>query len=55
MKKNKLSLKDLKIQSFVTQEKPLDKKTIKGGGTHYSFCSFEPCDCDDTYPFEPYK
>ena len=55
MKKSKLSLKELKVQSFVTQQESVNKQTIKGGaGTHYSFCSFQPCNCEDTfYPIEP--
>lgn len=54
MKKNKLSLKELKIRSFVTEAKTKKSDTLKGGaaGTHYSHCSFEPCDCQSTDPFE---
>ncbi|MGB3467609.1 MAG: pinensin family lanthipeptide [Cyclobacteriaceae bacterium] len=50
MKKNKLSLSSLKVKSFVTNAKEIDVNTLKGGaaGTHYSGCSFEPCDCPDT-------
>lgn len=55
MKKNKLNLSDLKVKSFVTEEKAINADTLKGGkaGTHYSHCSFEPCDCAETDPFVP--
>lgn len=54
MKKNKLSLNELRIRSFVTEEKAKKSETLKGGaaGTHYSHCSFDACNCETTDPFE---
>jgi len=57
MKKSKLKLDELRVKSFVTVEKRDDAGALKAGaaGTHYSWCSFRPCDCEDTFtpPIEP--
>ncbi len=50
MKKNKLNLNELKINSFITEFKIIDVNTIKGGGTHYEHCSFDPC---NSLPLKP--
>ena len=42
MKKNKLKLNELAVKSFVTAEAKAVIK-VKGGGTHYGQCSFDPC------------
>jgi len=38
MNKNKLTLKQLKVKSFVTITTDQKTFTIKGGGTHYVWC-----------------
>lgn len=46
MKKQKLTLKDFKIKSFVTQPNEVNKETLKGGaaGTHYdTWCDPKTC------------
>ncbi len=40
MSKKKLTLKELKVKSFVTEAQLFDENTLKGGraGTHYERC-----------------
>lgn len=48
MKKNKLNLNELRIESFVTSETDLNTNTVKGGGL-YSFDFY----CGGTLPASP--
>ena len=43
MKKAKLSIENLKVESFVTSVKDPNLKTVKGGGSCVSIC---PCVSD---------
>ena len=53
MKKQKLTLKDLKVKSFVTKQDEMNKQTLKGGaGTHYdTWCDPKTCP-EFLVPFE---
>ncbi|MGB3465629.1 MAG: pinensin family lanthipeptide [Cyclobacteriaceae bacterium] len=42
MKKQKLSLDNLRVESFVTEGENFNGKTIKGGGTSFQ-CSWYNC------------
>jgi len=47
MKKNRLDLKDLKVQSFVTSFESNEKQTVKGGGSLAGSCGPASCSCEE--------
>lgn len=49
--KNKISLQELKVKSFITDGEDFDKRTIKGGSS-WIFCRDEPLDQDPCDPDE---